>query len=170
MSSTKAKKHPRAHASMIGDEEKRIIRDFSLGVVASVTADGTPAASPKGTFLVVDDATIAYGDIRSPGTRRNLQSDDRCEVVFVDPFRRKGVRLRGSAAIHAQSSERFQDLIGRWRDTWGALADRISALVIIDVDRVLPLSTPPYDDGATEEEMIALYRDKYSAIYPATSE
>ncbi|MGI9394598.1 MAG: pyridoxamine 5'-phosphate oxidase family protein [Boseongicola sp.] len=153
---------------MIDDEARRIIRDFSLGIIASVTPDGTPAASPKGTFLVLDDATIAYGDIRSPATRANLVADNRCEVVFVDPFRRKGVRVRGHATIHDKGSEQFQELISRWYDTWGALADRVTALVIIDVNRVRPLATPPYDNGVTEEEMIALYRDKYDAIYPRT--
>ncbi len=170
MSSTKANKHPRALAPVINDEAKRIIRDFSLGIIATVTADGSPAASPKGTFLVIDETTIAYGDIRSPGTRANLEADTRCEVVFVDPFRRKGFRLRGNAMAHVKGSDRFQKLIGQRHDTWGALADRVTALVIIDIDRVLPLATPPYDDGVTEDEMIALYRDKYAAIYPATGE
>jgi len=151
---------------MIDDQARRIIRDFSLGIVATVTPDGIPAAPPKGTFLVVDDATIAYGDIRSPGTRANLAHESRCEVVFVDPFRRKGVRLRGRANIQAHGTERFQELIDRWHETWGALAERITSLVIIEIDRVLPLATPPYDAGATEDEMIALYQDKYAALYP----
>ena len=153
---------------MIDADAKRLIRDFSLGIIATSGPDGAPAASPKGTFLVVDDTSIAFGDIRSPGTGANLARDDRCEVVFVDPFRRKGVRLRGQAKIHARDSEKFRELIGRWHETWGALADRIRSLVVIDVSRVLPLSTPPYDDGVTEEEMIALYREKYAAIYPAS--
>ncbi len=155
---------------MIDDEARRIIRDFSLGIIASVTPDGAPAASPKGTFLVVDDTTIAYGDIRSPGTGTNLAHDSRCEVVFVDPFRRKGVRVRGRARIQAHGTEKFQELIGRWNETWGELATRISSLVIIEVDRVLPISTPPYDDGATEDEMIALYQDKYAALYPPSGQ
>ena len=170
MSSTTANTHPRAPAPVINNEAKRVIRDFSLGIVATVTANGAPAASPKGTFLVLDDTTIAYGDIRSPGTRANLVANNQCEVVFVDPFRRKGVRLGGCANVHARGSDRFQDLIGRWHDTWGPLADRVTALVIIEVDRVLPLTTPPYDDGVSEDEMIAPYHDKYAAIYPAPGE
>jgi hypothetical protein len=37
----------------------------ALGFVATIAADGTPCVSPKATFFVVDDCTIAYGDIRS---------------------------------------------------------------------------------------------------------
>ncbi|MYK30737.1 MAG: pyridoxamine 5'-phosphate oxidase family protein, partial [Boseongicola sp. SB0670_bin_30] len=36
---------------MLDAEAQRIIREFPLGVVATVTPDGEPAASPKGTFL-----------------------------------------------------------------------------------------------------------------------
>ena len=151
---------------MIDAEAQRIIRDFPLGVVASVTPDGEPAASPKGTFLVLDDTTLAYGDIRSPGTRANLAATPKAEVVFVDPFRRKGVRIAGDTRIVGKADPEFSDLHARWADTWGDLATRINSLVLIHATRVLPLSTPPYDDGATEDEMIALYKSKYAELYP----
>jgi hypothetical protein len=38
--------------------------------------------------------------------------------------------------------------------------------VVIQVSEVKPLSTPPYDDGVTEAEMIALYKEKYAEMYP----
>jgi len=131
---------------MITDEARRIIRDFPLGIVATITLDGRPAASPKGTFLVLDDATIAYGDIRSPGTRRNLGKTPMTEVVFIDPFRRKGVRLSGTTQVIDSEEARFKSLITSWIDTWGDLANRITALVLIHIDTARPLSTPPYDE------------------------
>lgn len=151
---------------MIGADAAKIIRDFPLGIVATVTVDGKPAASPKSTFLVLDDMTIAYGDIRSPGTRVNLQRTPMVEVVFVDPFRRKGVRITGSTEIIECETKRFNDLNQKWLDTWGDLAKRITALVLIHVDGVKPVSTPPYDDGASEEEMIAHYKTKFAELYP----
>ena len=150
---------------MITDEARRIIRDFPLGVVATITPDGRPVASPKGTFLVLDDTTIAYGDIRSPGTRRNLLKTPMAEVVFVDTFRRKGVRLSGTTEIIEGESFRFNTLKTQWIDVWGNLANRIKSTVLIHVDQAKPLSTPPYDDGVTENEMIALYRDKYAKMF-----
>ena len=151
---------------MITFEAARIIAEFPLGVIASITPDGRPAASPKGTFLVLDDMTLAYGDIRSPGTRHNLMKTAMAEVVFVDPFRRKGVRLTGSTEIVEIRSARFNQFHPRWIETWGDLAKRITALVMIHVDGVKMLSTPPYDDGATEADMIELYKAKYAEIYP----
>lgn len=151
---------------MITEEAKRIIREFPLGVIASLTPDGRPAASPKGTFLILDDMTLAYGDIRSPGTRANLQKTALAEVVFVDAFRRKGVRISGSTEILETGSARFNAFHPRWVDTWGDLAKRIRALVLVHVDGVKMLSTPPYDEGATEAEMIAFYKAKYAELYP----
>ena len=75
---------------MLTDDMKRIIQEYPLGFVATAAPDGTPNVSPKGTFIVLDDQTIAFGEIRSPGTIRNLRVNPRLEVNFVDPFVRTG--------------------------------------------------------------------------------
>ena len=38
----------------------QLIREQRLGLVATVNADGTPKLSSKGTFVVVDAATVAF--------------------------------------------------------------------------------------------------------------
>lgn len=65
---------------MLTPDMKRIIEQQRLGFVATAAPDGTPNLSPKGTFVVLDNATIAFGEIRSPGTIRNLRI---IEVNFV---------------------------------------------------------------------------------------
>lgn len=151
---------------MIADSIKTLISQFSLGSVATITPDGHPKVSPKGTFLVLDDTTLAFGEIRSPGTMRNLAATPECEVNFVDPFTRKGARISGATRILPRGTPEFDALVPKWRAVWGDLEQRINALVLIDVAEVRPLTTPPYDDGATSEEMIALYKQKYAEIYP----
>ena len=144
---------------------KDLIAKFPLGFVATVTADGRPHLSPKGTFLVLNDETIAFGEIRSPGTLANLAHLAEAEVNFVDQWSRKGVRIRGAVRV-VERGEDFDALIGRWRAIWGDLANRINVLVLISADEVKPLTTPPYDDGVTEEELVALYKAKFAEIYP----
>ncbi|MEO1640044.1 MAG: pyridoxamine 5'-phosphate oxidase family protein [Pseudomonadota bacterium] len=151
---------------MLTDSMKDLIAAFPLGFVATVTADGAPAVSPKGTFQVLDDQTLAYGDVRSPGTRRNLKADPRVEVNFIDPFRRKAVRVAGKATIHTKGSDWFAQHHPRWLDAFGDLANRISALIAIDLSTASEIWTPPYDDGATEDEMIAMYKAKFGAMFP----
>lgn len=145
---------------------KDLIATFPLGFVATVTPEGAPAVSPKGTFLVLDNQKIAYSDIRSPGTRRNLTANPAVEVNFIDPFRRKAVRASGKAIVHPKQSDWFAEMHPKWLDVFGDLAKRISALVEIKLETASEVWTPPYDDGVTEEEMIATYTAKFGALYP----
>lgn len=145
---------------------QKLIAKFPLGFVATITPGGRPSVSPKGTFLVLDDETIGFGEIRSPQTVSNLTHNPELEVNFVDPFTRKGARIRGQAVMVRRGSDDFAMLIQKYESVWGDLTKRINMIVKIPVEEVKPLSTPPYDDGATEEEMIALYKAKYAEIYP----
>jgi hypothetical protein len=144
----------------------KTIEMWRLGFVATVSAGGRPNVSPKGTFVVLDDTTIAFGEIRSPQTLTNLTNNPELEVNFVDQFTRKGVRIRGNTIFVRKGSEEFGDLIGHWQEIWGALSDRINVIVKIPVNEAKPLSTPPYDDNVTEEELIAVYKQKFSEMYP----
>ncbi|MFD0859811.1 pyridoxamine 5'-phosphate oxidase family protein [Roseovarius aquimarinus] len=151
---------------MLDAAAKQMIETFPLGFVATVTKEGRPAVSPKGTFLVLDDACAGFGNIRSPGTLRNLAAAPYAEVNFIDPFARKALRLRGAARILPEGSEEFGALIGHWRAKWGDLAARITDLILIDIEAARHMTTPPYDDGMTEAEMIAAYKVKFAEIYP----
>ncbi len=151
---------------MIPSQVQDLITRWRLGHIATVTPGGRPSVSPKGTFLVVDDSTIAFGEIRSPQTVTNLTHNPECEINFVDSFTRKGARLRGMAAMVRPDTAAFDALYPKFHDVWGDLCDRINLIVKITVSEVTPLTTPPYDTGATEEEMIALYKAKFSEMYP----
>lgn len=151
---------------MIDAAAKDLIARFPLGFVATVQPDGTPAVSPKGTFLVVDDTTLAFAHIRSPGTLRGLGHCAETEVNFIDVFRRKGLRVAGTAHVHERGGDGFGALLPRFEAVWPDLVPRMKALVQIDVRRVGTYTTPPYDDGATEDEMIAAYKAKFAEMFP----
>lgn len=143
-----------------------LITRWRLGHIATVTPEGLPSVSPKGTFLVVNAEQIAFGEIRSPQTVANLSNNPNCEVNFVDAFLRKGARLRGTGSILLRETPEFNALFPRFVTIWGDLCDRMNLIVLISVTEVKPLSTPPYDTGATEAEMIALYKAKFLEMYP----
>jgi hypothetical protein len=132
---------------MLTADMKRIIAEQRLGFVATAAPDGTPNVSPKGTFIVLDDVTIAFGEIRSPQTIRNLRANPRLEVNFVDPFVRKGYRFAGTATVVERGAGDFAALLERFRSP---LAPRMRAIVTIRLGKALPLTSPAYDDGATE--------------------
>jgi predicted pyridoxine 5'-phosphate oxidase superfamily flavin-nucleotide-binding protein len=148
---------------MLTPDMKRIIQEQRLGFVATADPDGTPNVSPKGTFVVLDDETIAFGEIRSPGTIRNLRANPRIEVNFVDPFVRKGYRFAGTAIVVERGDGAFDTLLGRFR---GALVPRMRAIVTIAVTKALPLTSPAYDDGTTEPELRRAWTTRFRKLQP----
>lgn len=151
---------------MIPATVQTLVTRCRLGFIATVLPDGRPNVSPKGTFLILDDRTLGFAEIRSPGTLAGIAHQPEVEVSFVDAFVRKGARLRGRATVHPRGTDAYAAHLLPFAAEWPSLRPRMNALVTIDVTEVRPLSTPPYDDGATEDEMIAHYRAKFGAMYP----
>jgi uncharacterized protein len=150
---------------MLTDDMKRIVREQRLGFVATVNGDGTPNVSPKATFVVLDDRTIAFAEIRSPGTLRNIKSAPAVEVNFVDPFVRRGYRFAGAATILARGTQAFEELVGRFAE-YGDLVVRMRAIVSIGVTRALPVISPAYDAGAAEPAIRKLWTQRFRKLQP----
>ena len=83
----------------ITDEMARMITELRLCYVATVTPDGRPNLSPKGSLRVIDGDRLAFADIMSPQTMRNLKSNPYVEVNIVHPFLRRGYRFKGRCDI-----------------------------------------------------------------------
>ena len=136
---------------MLTPDMKRIIEEQRLGFVATVNADGTPNVSPKGTFVVVDDATIAFGDIRSPGTLRNLRIQPARRGELRRSIRAQGLSLRRHG--RRGGARRTAALTRSWPISGVRSRPRMRAIVTITVTKALPLTSPAYDDGTTEVEI-----------------
>ena len=59
---------------MITQEIKDFLDLQKLGYIATVSSDGKPNLSPKGTIIGWDSQTLAFADIRSPDTMKNLET------------------------------------------------------------------------------------------------
>lgn len=139
---------------------RRVVTEQSLGFVATVSPEGAPNVSPKGTVAVWDDEHLVFLDLRSPGTMRNLAGNPAVEVNVVDPIVRKGYRFKGTARIVSEGDELRQILDWYVRER-GSATDRVRAAVLIHVSEAAPLISPAYDRGATEEEVAARWRARH---------
>ena len=148
---------------MLTADMKRIVEEQLLGFVATTAPDGTPNLSPKGAFFVIDHNTMAFGEIRSPGTIRNLRTNSRIEINFVDPFVRKGYRFAGTASVVERGDDAFDALLVHYR---GALGPRLRAIVVITVTKALPLTSPVYDDGAGEADVRRGWTTRFRNLQP----
>lgn len=145
---------------MITEAARNLIETWRLGFVATADADGQVNLSPKGTFIVVDHETIAFAEMRSPNTVRNIRVRPGVEVNFVDILSRKGIRLRGTARLESKGSATFERLLPDFSALWPDLTGMFNAVVLIEVAACKPLLSPIYEQGASEAELRALWKQK----------
>ena len=140
---------------------KRVVNEQRLAYVATVCPDGTPNLSPKATTTVWDDDHLVYADIRSPNTRENLRHNPVVEVNVVDPISRKGYRFKGRAAVLTEGAV-HAEILEMYRRRGQDYSPQ--AVVLIRVERALPLVSPAYDRGRTEEDVRAEFYAYYDAL------
>jgi uncharacterized protein len=152
---------------ILTDDMKRIVREQRLGYIATVCPDGTPNLSPKGTTAVWDDDHLMFADIRSPQSVQNIQNNPSVEVNVVDPLVRKGYRFKGTGVVH-RSDNVFQRVCQMYRDA--GVTIEIRAVVLIRVERALPLISPAYDRGATEQQVKDRWRRYWRKLWEGVEE
>ena len=143
---------------------RRVVLEQRLGYHATVCPDGTPNLSPKGTTSVFDDDHLFFAEIRSPQTLENLRHNPSIEVNVLDAFARRGYRFKGSATIHVDDDVHGRALELLRERGYDEFEDRFRAIVLIAVQRAEPLTSPSYDIGVTEDELVAQYSEYYASL------
>ena len=143
---------------------KRLIENYNAGSVGTINDDGTPAVSPKATFVVVDEGCIAFGNIRSPGTVANVRLRPDVEVNFIDVLTRRAVRVKGRAAIVEKDSEEGRRLLPAFEEHWAPYLPHMQCFVSISVTHAELVLSPAYDIGHTADELRKVNLDKLAGI------
>ena len=151
---------------VLTEDMKRVVREQKLGFYATVCPDGSPNLSPKGTTRVWDDDHLVFADLASPGTMTNLKHNPSIEICLVDSFVRRGYRFKGIATILSEGSlfEKVLDSYQNSETGVGRLADTIRRVVMVKVHRALPLVSPGYLPGITEEQMRVQWEGYWESI------
>ena len=154
---------------LLTDDMKRMVAHLRLCYVATVTPDGKPNLSPKGSLRVMDDEHLAFADIMSPATIRNLRGNPNIEVNMVDPFLRRGYRFKGGAQIVTEGET--YDLVAN--ELWDREGRQypVNAVVNITVHTALAVRSPAYvfNKGVQEENVRKIWLERYgvAALAPA---
>ena len=123
---------------------QRVVLEQSLGFVATVTGDGRPSLSPKGTTTVWDSRHLMFADVASPGTVENLASNPNVEVNVVDPIVRKGYRFTGVATVHSSGATYERGLEVLRERGFTTKPERVRSIVLIEVTDAAALVSPAY--------------------------
>ena len=110
-----------------------VIAAQRLCFAATVTPEGRPNLSPKGTVRVWDEHHIFFCDIASPGTRANLERNEWIELNVVDTLSRRGYRFLGRGSVH-RGDEIFREAVGRITREEGAEYP-VESVILIAVER-----------------------------------
>jgi hypothetical protein len=144
---------------------QRVVREQRLGFVATVTPDGRPNLSPKGTTTVWDERHLMFADIASPGTVENLATNPSVEINVVDPILRKGYRFRGSATVHVDD-DAYEQGLARLRAAGSSTPrERIRSIVVVEIDEATALVSPAYDDGTAESTVVDRWLRHYQDLH-----
>ena len=134
----------------ITSEIKIFLNSQKLGYVATVSSDGKPNISPKGTIIAWSDNLLAFANIRSPDTVMNLQHNPFVEINVIDPLSRKGYLFTGTAKI-IKNTPLYVEILNHYRTN--GIKSPINSIVIVDISSVSEVTSPLYDLGQTEEEI-----------------
>ena len=146
---------------MITEKIGKFVSQQKLGFVATVSPNGTPNLSPKGTISVLDENTLVFANIRSPQTIENLEKNPSIEINIVDPFSRRGYRFKGIAKIISDGEEYNKILLSYKQN---GIKTTIKSIVMVNVKQILEVTSPLYDVGYTEEELRIKWKKYYSSF------
>jgi predicted pyridoxine 5'-phosphate oxidase superfamily flavin-nucleotide-binding protein len=136
---------------------RRVLDEQQLGFVATVTPDGKPNLSPKGTTRPWDDDHITFADICSPQTVANLRANPAVEINVVDPILRKGWRFKGVAEVLV-GGKLYDEIEASYRA--GGSASPFRHIVLVKVMEAAEIWSPSYDLGKTEAEIAAQWEQR----------
>lgn len=124
----------------ISDEVKQFVESQKVSYVATSSDKGKPNVSPKGTLRVVDDRTIAFCDLFSKKTHKNLQKNPWVAVSVVNEEELKGYQFVGTAEEIEEGPlfdrmEKEVTVPGKWAPT-------IKRVIKVDVKEMYDLAPP----------------------------
>ena len=140
------------------DEIKNLVNFQKLGYVATVSKDGTPNLSPKGTIAILDDSRLVFANIRSPKTIENLTKNPSIEINVIDPFSRLGYRFKGLAQI-LSNGEDFENILDYFKQK--GIKSSISHIVVVDVTSFSEITSPSYDLGLKKDDLVKKWKQYY---------
>ena len=141
------------------DEIRNFVNFQKLGYVATISSDGSPNLSPKGTIAILDDSRLVFANIRSPQTVENLTKNPSIEINVIDPFSRMGYRFKGIANILSDGDD-FKKILDYFEKK--GIKSKISDIIVVDVKSFSKVTSPSYDLGLKKDVLVEKWKQYYN--------
>ena len=96
---------------MINAEVKKFLSDSVLCWLASADSKMQPNVSPKEIFFPLNKQHMVIANIASPQSEKNIISNPKVSVSFIDILIQRGYQLKGIAKIVNSNDEDFTELL-----------------------------------------------------------
>jgi len=147
--------------SIITQEIKDFLEQQKLGFVATVSLDGTPNISPKGTIIGWTSELLAFANIRSPDTVNNLKNKPDVEINVIDPILRRGYLFKGVARI-LNNGQIYDEILAYYKNN--GIKSVIHEIVLVNVSDVSVVTSPLYDMGISEQEIKSKWKKYFNDL------
>lgn len=152
----------------LDDDMRAVLAAQRLCFAATVTPDGKPNLSPKGTIRAWDSQHLFFCDIASPRTRANLAVNPWIELNVVDGLSRRGYRFFGRATVHV-GDDVHREAAARIAAEEGHEYP-VQSVVLVAVERASPVVSPGYEFAKDEWEMREVWKGRRRALDPEFEE
>jgi hypothetical protein len=148
---------------MLSTQVKESATRSVLCWLATVDKSGQPNVSPKEVFAVFDSEHLVIANIASPASARNIGTNSRVCVSFIDVFVQKGFKVSGVARNVKKDAPDFT----LWCPPLAKMAGPkypIHSVFVVQATAVEPILAPSYrlyPDETTEESQIASALQSY---------
>ena len=141
------------------DEIRNFVNFQKLGYVATISSDGSPNLSPKGTIAILDDSRLVFANIRSPQTIENLTKNPSIEINVIDPFSRMGYRFKGMANILSDGDD-FKKILDYFEKK--GIKSKICDIIVVNVKSFSKVTSPSYDLGLNKDDLVEKWKQYYN--------
>ena len=148
---------------MIDESVKQSIQSSVLCWLATVDESGQPHVSPKEVFAAFDERHVVVAQIASPQTERNIASNSKVCLSFVDVFVQKGFKIQGSAEIVQSNSVSYS----KWAEPLLNMVGgkfKIPSVIVMRIQKVDSILAPSYQfypEETTEKSQIEAAMQRY---------
>lgn len=141
---------------------KEYLNKSVLCWLSTVSSDGQPNVSPKELFTYISDNQVVIANIASPKTIRNIKSNPKVCMSFVEIFVQKGYQLYGQAELINEKDITFEEKAMKLKQMAGE-AFPIHSLLAIKIESVAEIIAPSYRfyPDTKEEDQIKSAMNNY---------
>lgn len=147
---------------MLNLEVQDSINESVLCWLATASESGEPNVSPKEMFIANGNEHILIANIASPNSVKNIRSNPSVCLSFINVFKQKGFKVKGTAKIIEPNSSDYATKESVIR-TLGGEQFIIKSIIEVQVKSISPVLAPSYSlfPGTTENSQIQQAMNTY---------